>query len=660
MPLTLPDQADRQRCIADLECNLVVEAAAGTGKTSLMACRVAMLLATGRDPGSIAAITFTEAAASELGRRIYSIVEMLLDHGVPIELRASLPNGLSVDQCAALESVAQRLDELTVTTIHSFCQRIIVENAVEAGLDPGIKVADEIAAEAMFDRTFGDWLTRALSSGAPADRAVVVMAEDDPLKVEDRLRDLANVRRRYRRARPPEPDMEARPDIDLVDAIDAFVRWVADHPFEWRTNAIAEQFQRLRSHYYEGLAGSPDFDALWRLAHPPRIYRMKKGTLELAEYDQLDQWKRARGDQEGERLNTEARTLYDSVSGAFLVLLAHVGSCMIWQLSASMQSAFDDYDALKRRAAVTDFDDLLEHARDLVMGSEVVRRNVSERFRHILVDECQDTDTLQIEILFAIASETHVEDWREARLRPGSMFLVGDPKQSIYRFRNADIDAYRAARDMILRQPDGALVRITANFRSRGPIIDFVNSNFLSVFDGVGQPEYVALERAIDDDTAVMPAVVRLETGQGVEKPAEVRALEAVAVADLCEQLIGRLPVRDGDIVRPARAGDIALLAAGHRDLWLYERELERRRISVASQAGKALMRRQETQDVLALLRALADPTDIFALGAFLRGPMVGLTDEELLGLASELNRGGEPKGKGLSLLSDASRITDD
>lgn len=660
MSLTLPDQADRQRCIEDLECNLVVEAAAGTGKTSLMACRVAMLLAAGRDPASIAAITFTEAAASELGRRIHTIVEMLLDDEMPVELRASLPNGMSVGRRAALESVAQRLDELTITTIHSFCQRIIVENAVEAGLDPGIKVADEVAAEAMFDRAFGDWLTRALSSGARADRAVVVMAEDDPLKVEERLRDLANVRRRHRRARPPEPDHTARPDIDLVDAIDAFSNWVADHPFERRTNAIVEQFQRLRSHCYDGLAGAPDFDALWRLAHPPRIYRMKKKTFEFEQYQELDRWKKARGEDEGERLNAEVTPLYDAVHRAFLALLAHVGSCMIWQLSASMQSALDDYDALKRRAAVMDFDDLLEHARDLVIGNEVVRRTVSDRFGHILVDECQDTDTLQIEILFAIASETHVEDWRDARPRPGSLFLVGDPKQSIYRFRSADINAYRGARDMILRQPDGALVRITANFRSRGPIIDFVNANFLSVFDGGGQPEYVALERTIEDDRALMPAVVRLETGDGVEKPAEVRALEAVAVADLCEQLIGRLPVRDGDMVRPARAGDIALLAAGHTDLWRYERELERRRISVASQAGKALMRRQETQDVLTLLRALADPTDTFALGAFLRGPMVGLTDEELLGLASELEGEGEAKGHGLSLLSDASRIKDD
>jgi len=660
MSMTVPDQDGRLRCVQDLDANLVVEAAAGTGKTSLMACRVAMLLADGREPGAIAAITFTEAAASELGRRIHAIVSDLLGGNVPIELQSSLPVGLTTKQRDALAGAEQRLDELTVSTIHSFCQQIIVENAVEAGLDPGIKVADEVAAEAMFDLAFDNWLSRVLSSDDPMDRPVVVLAEDDPLKVEGKLRDLAEVRRRYRRAAPPEPRVDSRPDIDLTDAIDAFAHWVTDHPYDRRTNEIAVDFARLRDHYDGCFLGPVDFVALWRMANPPRIASMKRKTFEFETYQRLSAWKRTRGEDEGERLNSQAAALHDAVHRAFLELLAHVGGAMIWQLSASMQSALDDYDDLKRRAAVMDFDDLLGHARELVMSNEQVRRNVSTRFRHILVDECQDTDTLQIEILFAIASDRAVKDWRDARLRPGALFLVGDPKQSIYRFRSADIEAYRAARDMILRQPDGALVQITANFRSRPSIIDFVNRNFAEVFDGEGQPNYVGLEATIGDDAASLPAVVRLEIGEARESPSELRAMEAVAVAELCAQVIGRLPVRghDGGI-RPARAGDIALLAAGHTELWRYERELEGRGIAIASQAGKALMRRQETQDVLALLRAIADPTDKLALGAFLRGPMVGLTDAELLDIVADLGDGGAGAPE-LSLLVDASRIPHD
>ncbi|WP_164776943.1 UvrD-helicase domain-containing protein, partial [Mesorhizobium sp. M7A.F.Ca.US.001.04.1.1] len=172
MPVIVPDQDARTRCVTDFSTNLVVEAAAGTGKTTLMSCRVAMLLAAGHQPGAIAAISFTEASASELGKRIYSVVNELLSGSVPLELKAALPNGLNPEQEKALEAAADHFDELTVTTIHSFCQQIIVDNAVEAKLDPGIKVADEMAADAMFDLAFSDWFTNALSSGKTLDRAV--------------------------------------------------------------------------------------------------------------------------------------------------------------------------------------------------------------------------------------------------------------------------------------------------------------------------------------------------------------------------------------------------------------------------------------------------------------------------------------------------------
>ena len=149
-----------------------------------------MLLAQGHHPGTIAAISFTEASASELGKRIHSVVEELLAGGVPLELRAVLPEGLSAAQRNALTDAADHLDELTTTTIHSFCQQIIVDNAVEAGLDPGIKVADEMAADAMFDQAFSDWFSSALSSGNSVDRSVVVLAEDDPLEVGETCRTL--------------------------------------------------------------------------------------------------------------------------------------------------------------------------------------------------------------------------------------------------------------------------------------------------------------------------------------------------------------------------------------------------------------------------------------------------------------------------------------
>lgn len=659
MSVIVPDQEARTRCVTDFSTNLVVEAAAGTGKTTLMSCRVAMLLAAGHQPATIAAISFTEASASELGKRIHSVVEDLLSGSVPLELKAALPTGLSPEQVNALQAAADHFDELTVTTIHSFCQQIIVDNAIEAKLDPGIKVADEMAADSMFDQAFSDWFANALSSSAALDRAVVVLAEDDPLEVERELRDLAKIRRQHRRAQPPRPDFLARPDIDLVDAIDAYARWVTDHPFDKKTNDYVAGFDQLRSYCDSAFAGEVDFDTLWRLTKPPRVGAMKWKSFEFETFQRLGPFKKACGEEEGARLHDEVLALYQGVGEKLLALLAHVGSRMIWQLSGSMQAAIDAYDEMKRRAAVMDFDDLLEHARDLVIGNPQVRDNVAARFPIILVDECQDSDILQIEILFAIAADGPVGDWRQARLRPGALFFVGDPKQSIYRFRNADIAAYRAARDLIVGQPNGALVAITANFRSRSAIIDFVNLNFVEVFDGASQPAYVALHPTIKQQPAVMPHVVQLSIGTEDEGPGEVRRLEALAVGEICDQLIGRLPVRqkDGNL-RPARAGDIALMAASHTELWRYEQELERRRIPVASQAGKALMRRPETLDVLTLLRALSDATDKLAFGALLRGPIIGLSDAELLDIVAELGEWKDGRPPDLSLLTDVSGLS--
>ncbi|MGY3610819.1 MULTISPECIES: UvrD-helicase domain-containing protein [unclassified Bradyrhizobium] len=132
----LADHAARLRALTDIGSTLLVEAAAGTGKTALMAGRVTMLLAHGAEPGSIAAITFTELAASALGARVHRYVDELLAGRVPEPLRPALPEGLNKAQHAALSAAAGKLDELTATTIHAFCQIIIGSYAVEADIDP--------------------------------------------------------------------------------------------------------------------------------------------------------------------------------------------------------------------------------------------------------------------------------------------------------------------------------------------------------------------------------------------------------------------------------------------------------------------------------------------------------------------------------------------
>ena len=302
-----------------------------------------------------------------------------------------------------------------------------------------------------------------------------------------------------------------------------------------------------------------------------------------------------------------------------------------------------DWRDYKRAAALLDFDDLLYTARDLLVRHEDVRRALSKRYRHVLVDEFQDTDPLQIEILWLVCGEISEGSQGMPLARdagPGALFLVGDPKQAIYRFRGADVNAYVNARDAI---GDGSLLKITTNFRSVEPILAFVNQRFESVLsEAAGQPGFSELSpmRKASDE---VPAVAALDVAVAADKPdaAAFRDAEADCVADLCSRLIGNWPVQDHKTrkLRPCRYGDIALLAPVGTELWRFEEALEERGIPVSTQAGKGFFHRQEVQDLIALTRSLADARDTLALGALLRGPLVGLTEAELLDIADGLPR---------------------
>ena len=228
---------------------------------------------------------------------------------------------------------------------------------------------------------------------------------------------------------------------------------------------------------------------------------------------------------------------------------------------------------------------------------------------------------------------------------PGALFLVGDPKQAIYRFRGADIAAYVTAREAFRAQAAEGVLSIATNFRSCAPIMDYVNARFEApLSEAKGQPGFQALDpfqppRAEGLSVAALDIAVADENGKATA--AHQRDGEAEAVADMCARLIGSEPIRDRENggQRPCRAGDIALLAPTGSELWRYEEALEQRGIPVATQAGKGLYRRQEIQDLIAVTRVLSDRRDRLALGALLRGPLVGLSEEELLDIVWALPR---------------------
>lgn len=658
--MKLSDEADRRSVLIDLGDTLLVEAAAGTGKTALIAGRVAMLLATDLRPAQIAAVTFTEPAAGELAERIRDYVDRLIGGEVPKAMLPALPDGIVPDEMRrTLREKRPELDQVTASTIHGFCYQLVTQYAVDIGIDPGARIMDRTMAELLFEDVLNGWLVECLSKAPSADDPLAVLASENPKGVLTRIKKLAELKRDHPDASTSAPSFAARPDRELVEAIRAFSSWYAGAPIERQTAYILQEFERLSVFYDDCLAGPLDFKRLWILVHPKRLPEsMVTDTTRLKAYRRKASWVKA-DPRRGTELNDLATRHYENVDHAYRTLRGELANALVEKLSKQLDVAISNYTARKHQAASLDFSDLLRHGLKLVRNPRI-RGELSQRYAAILIDEFQDTDKEQSEILFSIAARSQPENWQAAHLRPGALFAVGDPKQGIYSFRGADIECYREGRKTIAAQPGGRVVQITDSFRSHPRIVEHVNAVFAPVFDGEEQPEYVALKSTRASTSIKLPEISRLLIEPEGGSADDDRDEEARQVAELCSRLIGAVQVerKDGKFSALV-ASDIALLAPTGKDLWRYERALEGVGLVVASQAGKGLFRRQEVQDVLALLRTLADPTDRLAFIALMRGPLCGLTDEELLDIDHALLMS-TPAGEKLrrfSLLTPADTI---
>ncbi|MCY4237493.1 MAG: UvrD-helicase domain-containing protein [Rhodospirillaceae bacterium] len=649
-PLVLSDDAARREAVAVHDRSFLVEAGAGSGKTAVLAGRIAMLLAGGATPKSIAAVTFTEFAASELLIRVRAFVGRLASGEIPVELRSALPDGLSEVQRGKLADAA--LDEMTCSTIHGFCQRLIAPYPVEADIDPGASVMDRDQAELVFAEIMDNWLREELGGEEGGLLAALVL--HDPAATIALTRTVLEHLRRHREFAPYELQDLVHLAGEFRAAVDGLVEFLNEAAAEEpETATIAGQFRELAG---EVAAAFPidtaaALVALLVMVPNPELVT---GSGSFRRYQKKGKWRVAAkraglAKADAERLNDAARAHYALCCGTWTALQQAVATCVLAGLVPLVEPVMDIFREHKRAAALLDFDDLIFSARDLLRDHDEVRRALAARFRHVLVDEFQDTDPLQTEIFWRLCGEPpgddETGDWTAFTLRPGALFLVGDPKQAIYRFRGADIAAYVRARDVFRAGDADAVLSIATNFRSRAPVMEYVNARFeTALSEQNGQPGFQALHPfrpPRDEEPSVVALDVAVADEDGKANARQQRDGEAESVAELCARLIGRelVPDHENGRLRPCHAGDIALLAPTGSELWRYEEALEARGIPVATQAGKGLYRRQEIQDLIAVTRILADRRDTLALGALLRGPLVGLTEEDLLDIVWSLPR---------------------
>ena len=281
----------------------------------------------------------------------------------------------------------------------------------------------------------------------------------------------------------------------------------------------------------------------------------------------------------GEQLGATAKALYDRCSDAYQSFNANIAAAALARFVGEFDSLRALYADYKRQAALLDFDDLLHHARDLLVRDPGVRQALARRYPRVLVDEFQDTDPVQAEILLLLSADADTVDrWTDVRPRPGKLFIVGDPKQAIYRFRGADVGTYLEAKHALLAQDADSIIEITANFRSRAPILDFANDRFQPLLsEAAGQPGFTplaAVRAASPDGQAVacfeVPIDDSLKDSKGRFYGELVREHEAIIVAEIVQRLIGNYHIWDKrtQAMRVCRAGDIALLAPTGASLW--------------------------------------------------------------------------------------------
>ncbi len=621
------DQGTRERIRTGLqECQLV-EASAGTGKTHELVLRLVNLLASGVPVEQIVAVTFTRKAAGELKLRLRTALE---------QARQDPSRGPAR---AALEQALFQLEEARIGTIHSFCADLLRARPVEAQVDPDFRELDEAQARRLYDQAFARFMHARLSDPSPAlDRAL---------------------------ARKPAYDSRG-PIARLADAGWELVRW-RDYDAPWHDENLdlGAQLEHFADRLVElaelSQRGSSKADDLYQALAPVRDWvdwlqraELDGGRVEHAMEARLlallEPLGRAKPRKYG--MYAEGLSRLDVIETADKLLLDLQGlkrradAQLAVLLRTELQGAVQAYEHSKVQLGALDFEDLLLKVRGLLTDQPQVRQYLQGRFTHLLVDEFQDTDPLQTEILLLLSADDGEQDeWDKVRPRPGSLFLVGDPKQSIYRFRRADVVFYARVCEQLSKLGVPRL-ELSHSFRATREIQAAINVAFAPEMkaDEPGAPRYVPLKGGLPTpkpQPALLTVPIAYPHGRyGVTGFAVNQQLPS-AIGGFVQWLLqdSGWTVRDpksGHDRVPVQPRHVALLfrrlTSGPRDLTrAYTSDFEGRGLRHLLVGSRSFKDRAEVDAMVAVCSAIEWPQDELSVLAALRGPIFALPDDLVL-----------------------------
>ncbi|HOL94313.1 MAG TPA: UvrD-helicase domain-containing protein [bacterium] len=590
-----PDQAQRDLIRNALDTNLLVEAAAGTGKTTSLIGRMIELLGAGKcSIETLAAVTFTRKAAGELRSRFQIGLEQAArEADVPRRQR--------------FQEALGKIERGFIGTIHSFCGQLLRERPVEAEVDVAFEEIDDPTDTLLRQEVWEEYIACLYTRGDPRLAAL----RERGLEIRPLYKTFALL------ADYPDVEEWPAPDIPLPDtqsAVAALREYVAHMekllptlPADPGNDTIMPLYKKIPRMWRQAAPGD-ESDLMEILS----LFKEKKNGDVIRK-----NWpgKKEQAEAERERWNEFAVTV-----AAPLV--------EIWQArryAAIMQiirPALELYEQRKQELGQLNFQDLLMKTARLLRGHPAVRGYFSRRWTHLLVDEFQDTDPIQAEVMLLLtATDPHETDWRKCVPRPGSLFVVGDPKQSIYRFRRADIVTYNQVK-RVIEETGGEVIQLDANFRTIPPILDWVNQAFAKAFPPRADeysPVYIPLRpgKSAHDQNLATSVQILLHADEMKNKELCLK-YETDFIARHIRQAISR-----GE----AAPGDFLIVTYKTKNLTAYAAALQAHGIPHQVTGGTTLNQNRPLRLLHRVLEAIARPDDPIPLVSVLRGELFGVSD---------------------------------
>jgi len=625
--------------VCDLARSLLMSSGAGCGKTYRMVERYRHLVSQGILVTDIVAVTFTEKAAAELKDRVRQ------------DCREQA--ALGGDDAPMWQQAARQLELAPIGTIHSFCARLLRENALAARIDPRFGQLDEREQSTLLRETVRTTLLRRVHEGQATSRLLVARwgLEKAQSIIKDALGNSEEL----------EQWLQAPPPAEIQASWEQFAA-------VGRQNALTEvlassEWQQIAGDIAAIAPGDPeDKGAAKQIAFVEALPDVADESLSVGERLAALATCLAQGGSSGAKAKWKGReddlaALKDALKrlkavrdneakrlAALAIIEDEQTAALAAAICAEAAVTAAAWAEAKQAAASLDFDDLQVLARDLLRDRPEIRKRVQARYKHVLVDEFQDTNALQKEIVWYVAGGD-VTAGREPY--PGKLFVVGDAKQSIYLFRGADVTVFNATHGEFDEAATCGLVGLDTSRRSTPGIVNFHNQLFgcPSVMGPENSQPYEAdYEQLLawrgelhkDHDVEIMLTEAADDHG-GKISVGEARRLEARALAERIaeiveggEEIVAEDRVAGPQTPRPARYGDFALLFRAMPDVAIYEAELRRRGVPYYTLAGRGFFNRQEIRDSLSLLRTLENASDNLALASALRSPAFAISDDTL------------------------------